>query len=165
MTSQSLPVFCVWSWGFVPQRKWNLTLLVHQNTGKENRCRKFFFAILFSALGRFNGAKKGMSYTLKFAKWIAMNPDSAVFLCSNLLVLRYLCFVGPALRNNKRSSTVWFSYHLGRTAKRNYIICPSLKVTWDVGMLVCFAGIPKDLVNFLFPTLLKQDEMKKWRCG
>ena len=45
MTSQSFPVSWLWSGGFVPHRKWNLTLLVHQNTGKENRCRKFFFAI------------------------------------------------------------------------------------------------------------------------
>ena len=37
MTSQTFPVCCFWSQGIVPQRKWNLTLLVHQNTGKENR--------------------------------------------------------------------------------------------------------------------------------
>ena len=42
MTSQSFPVSCFWSRGFVPHRKWNLTLLVHQNTGKENRYRKKF---------------------------------------------------------------------------------------------------------------------------
>ena len=33
MTSQLFPV---------PHRKWNLTLLVHQNTGKENRYGKYF---------------------------------------------------------------------------------------------------------------------------
>ena len=48
MTSQSLPVSCFWPRGFVPHRKWNLTLLVHQNTGKENRYRKCFFPILIS---------------------------------------------------------------------------------------------------------------------
>ena len=37
MTSQSFPISCFWSRGIVPQRKWNLTLLVHQNTGKGNR--------------------------------------------------------------------------------------------------------------------------------
>ena len=29
MTSQSFPVSCVWSRGFVPHRKWSLTLLIH----------------------------------------------------------------------------------------------------------------------------------------
>ena len=53
MTSQSFPVSCFWSRGFVPHWKRNLTLLVHQNTGKENRYR-IFFAILISTLGRFN---------------------------------------------------------------------------------------------------------------
>ena len=63
-TSQSFPVSCFWSRGFVPHRKWNLTLLAHQNTGKENRYRKNFFAILISAMGRFNRAnKKNLSYT------------------------------------------------------------------------------------------------------
>ena len=37
LTSQSFPVPCFWSRGFVPHRKWNLMLLAHQNTGKENR--------------------------------------------------------------------------------------------------------------------------------
>ena len=36
MASQSFPVSCFWSRGFVPHRKWNLTLLAHQNTGKED---------------------------------------------------------------------------------------------------------------------------------
>ena len=36
MMSQSFPVSCFWFHGFVPHQKWNLTLLVHQNTGKEN---------------------------------------------------------------------------------------------------------------------------------
>ena len=42
MMSQSFPVSCFWSRGFVPHQKWNLTLLVHQNTGKENHYRKIF---------------------------------------------------------------------------------------------------------------------------
>ena len=46
MTSQSFPVSCLYSCGFVPHRKWNLTLLVHQNTGKENRYRNFFLLYL-----------------------------------------------------------------------------------------------------------------------
>ena len=60
-----IPVSYFWSRGFVPHRKWNLTLLVHQNTGKENCYRKFFFAIHISTLRRFNRAnKKNLSYTL-----------------------------------------------------------------------------------------------------
>ena len=58
LTSQSLPASCFWCRGFVPHRKWKLTLLAHQNTGKENRYRKFFFATLISTLGRFNRANK-----------------------------------------------------------------------------------------------------------
>ena len=46
MTAQSFPVSCFWSCSFVPHWQWNLTLLVHQNTGKENRYRKFFFLYL-----------------------------------------------------------------------------------------------------------------------
>ena len=68
MTSQSFPV----SWfglavlyptGSEIWRFW----LVHQNTGKENRYRKFFFAIHISTLRRFNRAnrKKSGIYTLK----------------------------------------------------------------------------------------------------
>ena len=64
LMSQSFSVPCFWSHGFVPHRKWNL-LLVHQNTGKENRYGKNFFATLISTLGRFNRAnKKNLSYTL-----------------------------------------------------------------------------------------------------
>ena len=66
LTSQSFPVPSFWSCGFVPHWKWNLMLLVHQNTGKENRYGKNFFAVLISTLGRFNRAnKKNLSYTLK----------------------------------------------------------------------------------------------------
>ena len=46
LTSQSFPVPWFWSHGFVPHRKWNLMLLVHQNTGKKNRYGKNFFAVL-----------------------------------------------------------------------------------------------------------------------
>ena len=67
LTSQSFPVSCFWCRGFVPHRKWNLTILAHQNTGKENRYRQIFFAILISTLGRFNRANKNKSviYTLR----------------------------------------------------------------------------------------------------
>ena len=58
LTSQSFPVPCFCSRGFVPHRKWNLMLLVHQNTGKENRYGKNFFAVLISTLGRFDRANK-----------------------------------------------------------------------------------------------------------
>ena len=58
LTSQSFPVPCFWSRGLVPHRKWNLMLLVHQNTGKENRYGKNFFAVLISTLGRFDRANK-----------------------------------------------------------------------------------------------------------
>ena len=58
LTSQSFPVSCFWCRGFVPHRKWNLTLLAHQITGKENRYRKSFFTTLISTLGRFNRANK-----------------------------------------------------------------------------------------------------------
>ena len=65
LTPQSFPVPCFWSSGFVPHRKWNLMLLVHQNTGKENRYGKNLFAVLISTLGRFDRAnKKSLSYTL-----------------------------------------------------------------------------------------------------
>ena len=48
MTSQSFPVSCFWSRGFVSHRKWHLTLLVHQNMEleKENRYRKIFLLYL-----------------------------------------------------------------------------------------------------------------------
>ena len=89
LTSQSFPVPCFWSCGFVPRRKWNLMHLVHQNTGKENRYGKNFFAILISTLGRFNRAnkKKSVIYTLslkmsKICKWgkVWMNEWMNVYL-------------------------------------------------------------------------------------
>ena len=48
-----------------------MTLLAHQNTGKENRYRKRFFATLISTLGRFNRAnkKKSVVYTLRLS-WL-----------------------------------------------------------------------------------------------
>ena len=58
MMSQLFPVSCFWSCSFVPHPNWNLMLLVHQNTGKENRYQKSFLAILISTLGRFNQANK-----------------------------------------------------------------------------------------------------------
>ena len=44
-------------------------LLVHQNTGKENRYGKNFFAVLISTLGRFDRAnkKKSVIYTLNLS--------------------------------------------------------------------------------------------------
>ena len=74
LTSQSFPVSCFWSRGFVPFRKWNLMLLVHQNTGKENCYGKNFFATLISTLGRFNRAnkKKSVTYTLNKAFFLVV---------------------------------------------------------------------------------------------
>ena len=45
-----------------------MILLVHQNTGKESRYGKNFFAVLISTLGRFDRAnkKKSVIYTLMF---------------------------------------------------------------------------------------------------
>ena len=51
LTSQSFPVSRFWCRGFVPHRKWNLTLLAHQNTGKENRYRNFFLLHLSAHWG------------------------------------------------------------------------------------------------------------------
>ena len=51
LTSQSFPVPCFWSFGFVPHRKWNLMLLVHQNRGKENRYGKNFLLHLSADWG------------------------------------------------------------------------------------------------------------------
>ena len=66
LTSQSFPVPCFWSRGFVPHRKWNLMLLVHQNTGKSLWKKRFCCTL--STLGRFDRAnKKNLSYTLKAA--------------------------------------------------------------------------------------------------
>ena len=72
MTSQSFPVSWFWSRGFVPHRKWNLMLLVHYNTGKENRYRNVCFAILISKLWKFYRANKKRSviYTLRFVVFL-----------------------------------------------------------------------------------------------
>ena len=45
--SQSFPVSCFWSRGFVPHRKWNFTFLVCKYTGKEN-CYGFLFLFFLS---------------------------------------------------------------------------------------------------------------------
>ena len=63
MTSQSFPVTCFWSHGFVPHRMWNFKFMVHQNIGKENRYRIFFFAIILHR-GDFIEHIKKLSYTL-----------------------------------------------------------------------------------------------------
>ena len=62
MTSQSYPESCFWSRDFVPNWKWNLTPLVHQNTGKENRYRELFFATHISTLWRFTVAQKSFQH-------------------------------------------------------------------------------------------------------
>ena len=65
MTSQSFPVSCFWSWGFVPHRKWNLMLLVHQTTGKENRYWNIFLLFLSVYCSDFiEQIKKLVIYTL-----------------------------------------------------------------------------------------------------
>ena len=51
LRSQSLAVSCFWCRGFVPHRKWNLTLLAHQNTGKGNRYRNSFLLHLSAHWG------------------------------------------------------------------------------------------------------------------
>ena len=66
LTSQSFPVSCFWCRGFVPHRKWNLTLLAHQNTGKENRYRKIFLLHLPAHWGDLiKQIKKSVIYTLR----------------------------------------------------------------------------------------------------
>ena len=57
MTSQSFSVARFWSRGFVPHRKWNLTLLVHQNIGKENRYRKTFFCYSYQYIVETSSSK------------------------------------------------------------------------------------------------------------
>ena len=67
LTSELFPVPSFWSRGFVTHRKWNLMLLVHQNTGKENHYGKNYFDVLISTLGTFDQAnkKKSVIYTLR----------------------------------------------------------------------------------------------------
>ena len=67
MTSQSYPVSCFWSRGFVPHWKWNFTFLVHQDTSKKNRYRIYFLLYFISTLWRFYLAnkKKSVIYTIK----------------------------------------------------------------------------------------------------
>ena len=65
LTSQSFPVSCFWCRGFVSYRKLNLTLLAHQNTGKENPYRKIFLPHLSANWGDLiEQIKKSLSYTL-----------------------------------------------------------------------------------------------------
>ena len=65
LTSQSFPVPCFLSRGFVSHRKWNLMLLVHQNTGKENRYGKTFLLYLSKHWrDLIEQIKKSLSYTL-----------------------------------------------------------------------------------------------------
>ena len=69
MMSQLFLVSCFWFCGFVPHRKWNLTLLVHQNTGKENCYRA--------------NNEKSVIYTLR-VNW---NIFFFILLCSMVQVL------------------------------------------------------------------------------
>ena len=41
-----IPSLLFWSRGFVPHRKWNFTVLVRQNAGKENRGRNFTSGVI-----------------------------------------------------------------------------------------------------------------------
>ena len=79
-----IPSILFWSCGFVPHRKWNLTLLVHQNMGKENCYRKFFFAIPISTLRRFNQANKRICHT--HFKWDCIMVEHRG--CTSILLLR-----------------------------------------------------------------------------
>ena len=63
MTSQSFPVSCFWSRSFVPHWKWNLTLLVHWNMGKENHYRKIFC----HTYHLIKQIKKSVTYTLSYS--------------------------------------------------------------------------------------------------
>ena len=55
-------------------------LLVHQNTGKENRYGKNFFATLISTLGRFNRANKKnpVIYTLRESTYSIENQKKII---------------------------------------------------------------------------------------
>ena len=115
MTSQSFPVSCFWSRGFVPHRKWNLMLWAHQNTRKENALN-----VLISTLEggeRFNWAneKKIVIYTLI----ICIYP--VLFVICNLLYLYWilLCsFCGTSnlfskkgtLKTSVTVTIIWQSY-------------------------------------------------------
>ena len=85
LSSQSFPVSCFWSRGFVPRRKWNLMLLVHQNTGKENRYGKNVFAVLISTLGGFDRANKKRSviYTLSIICTLRIAVDNKLLLLAS----------------------------------------------------------------------------------
>ena len=94
LASQSFPVSCFWCRSFVPHRKWNLTLLAHQNTGKENRYRKKIFPTLISTLGRFNRAnKKNLSYTLKILGLVVQRLDNAIHRINHYPADSVVCFV------------------------------------------------------------------------
>ena len=58
MTSQSFPVSCFWSRGFVPHQKWNLMLLVHQNTlGEGKSLSKKNFCYTYQYVGEIQSSK------------------------------------------------------------------------------------------------------------
>ena len=69
LMSQSFLVSCFWCCGFVPHRKWNLTLLAHQNTGKENHYRKFFSLHLSAHWGDLIEQIKKICHTHLNVKW------------------------------------------------------------------------------------------------
>ena len=87
LTSQSLPVPCFWSRGFVPHRKWNLMLLVHQNTGKENRYGKNVFAVLISTLGRFDRANKKICHIHFNNNWMIILLKNVCFFFLTILYI------------------------------------------------------------------------------
>ena len=70
MTSQTFPVSCYWSRGFVPRRKRKFHVFGTSIQGEGKSLSKFFFAMLnISTMGRCNRVnKKNQSYTLKVAE-------------------------------------------------------------------------------------------------
>ena len=82
-----VPSHLLWSRGFVPYLKWNLTLLVHQNTGKANRYRKSFLLCISVHWGDLieQIKKKSVIYTLIFSWFItcAVPYFSFILICSN----------------------------------------------------------------------------------
>ena len=66
MTSQSFAVSCFCSHGFVPHRRWKFAFSVHQNMGKENRCRIFLKLFLSVHSGEFNNLSSLLLHAEEF---------------------------------------------------------------------------------------------------
>ena len=115
MRSQSFPVSCFWPRGFVPHRNWNLTFLVHQNTGKKNRYRIsfFFFAILISTLWRFYLANKRKSVSHIHFKLFVLHPaeGTPVLTHDAFFIMLDLC-------------------HKGRNFKHPFLVYPWKEKLW-----------------------------------